>query len=238
MKILNRTFKTPEQNLACDEALLDAAEEGLSDEVLRFWSPDDYFVVLGYSGKIADDVELDACRAAGVPVLRRASGGGTVLQGPGCLNYSLVLSTEKRKEIPGIVSTNHFIMERQRQALLSPSSAVEVRGVTDLAVGGKKFSGNAQRRKKKFVLFHGTFLLDFDLDRISRFLKIPPRQPDYRRNRTHRDFLANFPLFEKEVREKISAAWNASEDSGFDPEEKMKGLVESRYSKEEWNFKF
>ncbi len=105
-------------------------------------------------------------------------------------------------------------------------------------MGGLKFSGNAQRRKKKFVLFHGTFLLDFDIAGIGEFLTIPHRQPDYRANRTHQDFLVNLGVPDSAVSAALSAAWQASGDLSFSLEKKMEELIESRYSKEEWNFKF
>ena len=39
----------------------------------------------------SEDVVIDACRADGVPILRRTSGGGTVVVGPGALNVSVIL---------------------------------------------------------------------------------------------------------------------------------------------------
>src|SRR5215831_6230774 len=86
MELFDFTFATPAENLACDEALLDACERNGSGEVLRFWEPHGYFVVVGYGNSIATEVNLAACEAERIPVLRRCSGGGTVLQGPGCLN--------------------------------------------------------------------------------------------------------------------------------------------------------
>src|SRR5689334_4969218 len=98
MNWLDLTLSSPSLNLALDEALLDQCEEGSSDEVLRFWEPREPFVVLGYSNKVLSEVNLSYCRENNIPVLRRTSGGGTVLQGPGCLNYSLVLASERRPE--------------------------------------------------------------------------------------------------------------------------------------------
>src|ERR1041384_3554800 len=91
MKLLDLTLPTPAENLACDEALLDACEGGAADEVLRFWESSTPFVVVGYGNKVAREVNVAACEARGIPILRRCSGGGTVVQGPGCLSYALVL---------------------------------------------------------------------------------------------------------------------------------------------------
>ena len=91
MKYLDLTLPTPKENLACDESLLEACENESGGETLRVWSPKDYFVVLGYSNRIEEEVHTAFCEKNKLPVLRRVSGGGTVLQGPGCLNYSLIL---------------------------------------------------------------------------------------------------------------------------------------------------
>lgn len=92
MKLLDYTLPSPAENLALDEALLLAAEGGTGGEVLRLWELPTHAVVVGSGGSVGIDVHLTACAADGVPVLRRASGGGTVLLGPGCLCFSLVLS--------------------------------------------------------------------------------------------------------------------------------------------------
>src|SRR2546423_8107969 len=91
MRSLDLTLPSPEENLALDEALLDACEDEGADETLRFWEPQQHFAVVGYANAAAKEVNLPYCEANQIPVLRRFTGGGTVLQGPGCLNYSLIL---------------------------------------------------------------------------------------------------------------------------------------------------
>ena len=79
MRFLDLTLPTPAANLALDEALLLTAEANNGDDILRVWSWPTPVVVLGSGGILADDVDEAACRADDVPILRRASGGGTVL---------------------------------------------------------------------------------------------------------------------------------------------------------------
>src|SRR5213595_308411 len=106
MHLLDFTLPTPAENLACDEALLEAFEAAEGRGVLRFWEPADYFVVTGYANHVSTEVDRAACAAEGIPILRRCSGGGTVLQGAGCLNYSLVLNVADHPELHSIPSTN------------------------------------------------------------------------------------------------------------------------------------
>src|SRR6267378_7054611 len=186
MKLLDLTLASPAENLACDEALLDWCEAGAGEEVLRFWEPREHFVVVGYANKVTMEVNVAACEACGVPILRRCSGGGTVLQGTGCLNYALVLPITHNTPMRTISAANQFIMERNRVAIESvirnPQSVIRVQGHTDLTIAGLKFSGNSQRRRRRFLLFHGTFLLDFDIALVEALLSPPSKQPAYRQN--------------------------------------------------------
>ncbi len=212
MKYLDQTLQTPHENLACDEALLDCCEEGFPDEILRFWEPRQHFVVLGYSNKARSEVNLDSCQRLGIPVLRRCTGGGTVLQGPGCLNYALLLKIQSDSPLANITKANAFIMNRNRNAL-NPllGGKVLIQGHTDLTLQGTKFSGNSQRRRRLFLLFHGSFLLDLDLALVEQTLthafqattlpsrppppKFPHKPPPPRRHRQkrHETYLERHP---------------------------------------------
>jgi len=242
MKVLDLTLTTPAENLACDEALLDAAEAGQSGEVLRFWESLQNFVVVGHANKVAAEVNVAACEARGIPILRRCSGGGTVVQGPGCLNYALVLRITDGGPTRSISAANGFIMERNQTAMEStlraPDSSIRVQGHTDLAIGGFKFSGNSQRRRKNFLLFHGTFLLNFDLALVSELLRMPSHQPDYRAGRMHAEFITNLKLSALLIKASLQTAWAATDDYAGNLRPAIAALVQQKYSRAEWNRKF
>lgn len=242
MKVLELTLPTPAENLACDEALLEAAEAGRGGEVLRFWESAEYFAVVGYANKVATEVNVPACEARRYPIHRRCSGGGTVVQGPGCLNYALVLRITAAGPTHSIGSANRFIMERNRAAVASCIAAsefkIEVQGHTDLAANGLKFSGNSQRRRKNFLLFHGTFLLDFKLSLLEELLPMPSQAPAYRAGRPHGLFVTNLGLSVAESKRALREAWDALETAADFPETETQRLVAEKYSTSEWNRKF
>ena len=242
MRHLDLTLASPAENLACDEVLLDWCESGEGAECLRFWESPEPFVVVGYANKVASEVNVVACEARKIPILRRCSGGGTVVQGPGCLNYTLVLPITKDGPLHSISVANQFIMRRNRaaidSALRTPHSAIAIRGHTDLAIGERKFSGNSQRRRKHFLLFHGTFLLNFDLALIGELLRMPSKEPDYRESRKHSDFLTNVNLFAEPVKAALQKAWDADSLLTNPPLDKIKALAREKYATNEWNFKF
>jgi lipoate-protein ligase A len=239
MQFLDLTLPTPQENLACDEALLDLCEQNGEHEILRFWESPQHFLVLGYSNKSSTEVNLDSARRSDVPVLRRCTGGGAVLQGPGCLNYSLILRIPDSGALAHITDTNASLMRRHQEALRPIlGGAVEMRGTSDLALGSLKFSGNAQRRKRKFLLFHGTILQNLDIELVERLLPMPSRQPDYRHNRPHREFLTNIATDSTALKIALRQHWDATEPLREIPEKQIAALARDVYASDAWNFKF
>jgi lipoate-protein ligase A len=242
----------PAELLATEETLLDAAEAGECGETLSFWESPTHFVVLGYGNKVSTEVNQAACERLGIPILRRISGGGTVLQGPGVLNYSLILRADKPGPLASIHGANQFIMQRNAEALTKLLNAegpapnagerVEVQGHTDLAIGGRKFSGNAQRRKRTHLLFHGSIVLNVDLELLDQVLPSPTLQPEYRQGRKHRDFLTQFPRNRDVVVNAITQAWSGIiHNSRYLEKEwlapRRQALLVGKYAQSSWNLR-
>ena len=132
-------------------------------------------------------------------MLHRASGGGAVVVGPGCLNFALVLSLVRRPRLADVERSYEWLLGRLAGVL--GMSDITVRS-TDLAVHGRKFTGHAQRRLRGALLHHGVLLYDsddFDLGLVDALLPEPSRRPAWRGDRTHREFLTNAPLGRDEV---------------------------------------
>ncbi len=238
MKAFDLTFHSPEENLACDEALLELCEQDPQQESLRLWEPARHFVVLGYGTESCRAVNLPACRRRAVPVLRRLSGGGAVLQGPGCLNYSLVLRSDRAPALGSVARTNAAVMELQRRAI-EPllDGPIRIQGDTDLTLGNLKFSGNSQRRWRRALLFHGTFLLEVNLPLMQELLPVPERQPAYRRNRPHIAFVTRLPVYAIRLKQALREAWGARGDHAEIPSARIRELARDRYSSRDWNFR-
>jgi len=96
-----------------------------------------------------------------------------------------------------------------------------------------------QKRGKNYLLFHGTFLINFDLSTINKYLSSPSRQPTYRKNRAHNEFLVSINCSREKIKDALRQSWNAQESfdiNGLRGE--IKKLAEEKYSTEEWNLKF
>jgi len=256
MRFLEATLSTLEENLALDEALLEAAESGRgAGAVLRVWEWSLPAVVVGRASRVAQEVRLDRCRRRNVPVMRRCSGGAAVVIGPGCWMYTLVLPLSDR--IPRQPDRMHAAVLNPIAAALSAHVPGVVRaGISDLARDAtfaddaetaspgspqarnpapRKFSGNSLRCRKDWMLYHGTVLYDFDIGLVGELLAMPPRRPDYRGQRDHAAFLCNLPLDRAAIRQALRSAWNAWEPLRDPPLAELQAVL-PRYRDPAWHF--
>jgi lipoate-protein ligase A len=240
MRLLDLSFPAPEDNLALDEALLNQLQAVETSgerpiETLRFWESAVPFVVLGRSLRLGEEVDLEAAGRAGVPVLRRVSGGGTVVIGPGSLNFTIVLSLNRHPEHRDIRRSMQAIVTAIANAL--PVDGLHLAGTSDLLWHDWKVSGHAQRRSRDGLLHHGTLLYGLDLPLMARVLKEPPRQPEHRANRTHLDFTRNLPLDASTMKDALARAWNATpvDGAGLLELPPIDTLVRQKYANPRWN---
>jgi len=239
MKFLDLTLQTAQENLAVDEALLENADAGnIPNNILRIWEPSRPLVVIGRSSRVAEEVNIDFCREREIPILRRCSGGAAVVTGVGCLMYAVVLDYQSHPQLRALDVAHHFVMQTNRAAIRALGIDVQCDGTCDLTLNNRKCSGNSLRCKRDHLLYHGTMLYRFDLDLITHCLRWPPRQPDYRQGRNHRDFVTNLPTTSQHLRTTLKNTWQANELYDGCLPAQTKQLVQERYSQREWNERF
>lgn len=186
MEVLFHSAPSVAENLAIDDAAARSAW-AMGLRRLRFWWGCPPAVVMGSSERQEQVVNAEACVRLGVDVLKRSTGGGSVLQTASVLNYSLITPAPANLDPKACFRPGIDLV----CAILDALDVVgRPEGTSDVAVGDRKISGNAQARRWRAVLVHGTLLVDFDHELADAVLKHPPREPAYRRGRSHRDFLA------------------------------------------------
>lgn len=208
MRLINYSFDDPAENLALEEVLLDRVETGKAAETLRFWESPVRFAVIGTGQTLAQEIHVDQCQTEGIPFLRRCTAGGAVLQGPGCLNYTLALRYENRPSFKSLHTSYASILGCIADALAHHGIAACFEGICDLALDGGKVSGNAQRRRRNAMLHHGTLVYKPDYDGMERYLREPAERPEYRGVRSHRDFVRGLPLDPWTLRAAVCEAFN------------------------------
>jgi lipoate---protein ligase len=217
MWLIDHEMSSPGESLAFDEALVETADTPDGEEAhrstgleaCRLWELTNHAVILGRGSKIAE-VQTNHCEADRVPIFRRCSGGATVLAGPGCFLYSLLFSLADRPPLRDIDFAHRWVMGRLLSGLQKTLPGIQLNGTCDLTLGDRKFSGNAVRYKRDWVLYHGTICYELDLAKVSRYLAMPARQPSYRGDRSHAQFLTNVPLDRSTLVQLFHEIWQAT----------------------------
>jgi lipoate-protein ligase A len=241
MAFLDLTCASVAENLAVDEALLIEADAGRGQPTLRFWEPADFTVVLGASCRLGVDVRLEECLADLVPVVRRTSGGGTVVVGPGTLNVSVILPDSAGPGLDTVEGAHQHVLEWLAAAIRPAAPKIALDGRGDLVVDGRKCGGSAQRRLRSWFMVHCSILCDFPIERIERYLTIPRRQPEYRQGRKHRDFLRNLGVPHTILKDAIRGdcpAAGVSPSGQVVPEDVVERLLSEKFANQAWIERF
>jgi lipoate---protein ligase len=167
MDLLVHDGETSDQaaNLALEEAL---ARSSPPSPVLRIWQ-NEPCLVIGRAQRAAREVDLAACSASAVPVLRRASGGGTVFQDLGNLNISLAVPGRA----PGLAAEAAALVA----AVLAGLGLVPRASDRGVSVGPAKVSGLASHLTGDGSLAHATLLVTTPAAQVGAFLTPAPDQP-------------------------------------------------------------
>jgi len=152
------------------------------------WEPERTEAVLG-AGTPEADVDLALCAARGVPVYRRRGGGGAVVLTRGCLVITAAYEASRRQFPTQWIGP---IAEAVARALRGLGlGGAQVRAMGDVAIGDLKVLGSSLYANREVALYQGSLLVDPDLDEIARYLPHPSREPDYRRGRSHAEFMTS-----------------------------------------------
>lgn len=149
-------------------------------------------IVLGISGKVELLINLSRLQNHPIPLIRRFSGGGTVVVDPNTLFITFICN---HQDLPQVSCYPESIL-RWTEGLYAPLLPYGLfkRIEHDYAIGDRKFGGNAQYLCKDRWLHHSSLLWDFDHQRME-YLQIPSRQPKYRAGRAHTDFICSLKEF-------------------------------------------
>ncbi len=206
--------------------MLDELDEQGGDPVLRFWESDRHFVVLGPSCRLDRRRPCRRVRTEWSP----PCSGAPAAEGPFCKDQAVSRMHSCCRSrciltLANIRSTNQFILDRMAAALHRWEPGTVFQGISDLAIGGRKISGNAQRRKRNALLFHGTILYAMQGDLVGRYLKHPARQPEYREDRPHGAFLRTIDVPPQDLKVAIAEAWDADTPLAVWPEARMADCI-------------
>ncbi len=142
-------------------------------------------IVMGISSKPEEHINLGKASQDQIPLIKRFSGGGTVIVDDDTLFITLIIQKEHSPCTPFPEKIMRWL-----EALFSPAFDIPQFALyqNDFVIGDQKCGGNAQYIRKDSWLHHVSFLWDYKQDSMD-YLLMPPKMPNYRAKRTHDDFL-------------------------------------------------
>ncbi|GBF49823.1 biotin/lipoate A/B protein ligase family protein [Leptospira ryugenii] len=211
----SQNIRSPYYNLAVEEAIsLQLNQFGITAGIRVWRNPST--LVLGLSENPNQTIKEDVIqrfldwrsKISNLPkhmipnltyIARRASGGGTVFQNQkGNINYSIYVNLNQRPELYAVKESYQILLSLVTTALAKQNIFASMEGKSDIVLQTesklKKISGNAQFRKKNCIVQHGTLILKEELiEDVMDLMPHPPEEPEYRKRRSHKDFLTALP---------------------------------------------
>lgn len=230
MFILMLGESDPFFNLSAEEYLL----REKSEDFFLLWR-NEPCVVIGKNQVAADEINRGYVRARSLPVVRRITGGGAVYHDRGNLNFSFIQNGEADR-----VELCRPVID----ILRSIGVVAEISGRNDILVGGRKISGTAMCSRGGRSLFHGTLLINSDLDALSKALRADENKLMGHGVKSVRSRVANLSEYTEEVSPDIIGAMLAGYmterggeiyELGESDIEAIEKLRDSKYSTDEWN---
>jgi len=238
MLIIKSLSTDPYFNIAAEEYLL----KDFSDDIFMLYR-NDPSIIVGKHQNTMEEINIDFVNRNNIKVVRRLSGGGTVYHDLGNLNFTFILNGIDKKLID---------FKRYSQPIVDALNGLgldaKFEGRNDIRINGKKVSGNAEHIFKKRVLHHGTLLFESNLHNLNEAIRIIPGSYQSNSVKSVRSNVANISEylpksitiddFSKILIEFIVRTYKDVTDYQFNDQDhqKIKLLIENRYSKWEWNY--
>ncbi len=157
-------------NMGIDSAIVQSVAAGESLPTLRLYSWISPAVTVGYFQKVSETVNTHYCRENNINVIRRITGGGTVLHHKE-ITYSFVVPISNSFLPKDLISSFKAIIDPIIEALIKTGIDAVFKPVNDIIVNNKKISGSAQTRKHGVILQPGTILTKIDKNMFEGALK-------------------------------------------------------------------
>ena len=170
-RVIDTGLRPAVENIALNRALLEARLAGAAPYTLRFlrFQPT---ALLGFHQSPEQELNLDYCRRHGIAVQRRITGGGAIYFDESQLGWELYLD---RRVLGGadMAAIAARICEAAAAGIGAFGVDARFRPRNDIEVGGRKISGTGGAFDGDALLYQGTLLIDFDVARMLRVLRIP-----------------------------------------------------------------
>ena len=172
-RVIDTGLLSGAENMAWDEALLTARCRGMIPDTLRYLRFTPPVALVGYHQAVTEEIRTDYCRASGIQINRRVTGGGAIYFDEGQLGWELICSREALPGGPDLAGITRAVCQAAAQGLKTLGLKAEFRPRNDIEVEGRKISGTGAVLEGNCLLFQGTLLIDFNLEHLIKALRIP-----------------------------------------------------------------
>lgn len=171
-----------------DDDLIDATRKD-GQPGMRIYRPPEPMVVLGRGSKPEVELHLEACQQDKVRVLRRHGGGCAVVLDPGNVIVTVTLPATGIGDNPRYFTSLSSWLVAGLARVRESFAEIQQKGISDLTLGDRKVGGACIYRSKGLLCYSATLLVEPRVDLMERYLRHPPREPDYRGGRDHARFV-------------------------------------------------
>jgi lipoate-protein ligase A len=172
-RLLDTGARSGAENMALDETLLELKASEKIPPTLRFLQFSNPTVLVGHHQSVEEEVRLEYCRAKGIEINRRLTGGGALYWGKGELGWEIYISKKDPSVPSGIEGLYRKMGEAAALGLRHLGVRAYFRPRNDIEIQGRKISGMGGTELSGAILFQGTLLVDFDVNEMLRSLRIP-----------------------------------------------------------------
>lgn len=188
-RVIDTGLRRAAENIALDRALLEARGEGASPNTLRFlrFTP---CALLGFHQSARQELDLDYCAAHGIDVQRRVTGGGALYFDATQIGWELYLD----RAVFGTGDMGAIarrVCEMAAAGIRRLGVDARFRPRNDIEVDGRKISGTGGAFDGDAVLYQGTLLVSFDVERMLKVLRIPAEKLSDKAIASARERVAN-----------------------------------------------
>ena len=192
-------YSSPDVSLNLAAEYYFASEKTFDEDLFTLWQPRPT-VVVGNFQNIHEEVDTAYAASRGIDIVRRMSGGGTVYQDGGSIQYAFI---ERRD---GDIDFARYLTPICR-VLKSLGIDAVPNGRNDITVDGKKVSGNSQYRVSGRTIHHGTLLFSVDVDEMERATRLPDYKAKSKGIKSVRSRVANLSDYTTAVKI-LRNSWN------------------------------
>nr|NDU43854.1 lipoate--protein ligase family protein [Acidithiobacillus ferrianus] len=174
--VVDTGLRPADENMALDKALLLAMSEHQVPKMFRFLRFEES-ALIGFHQSPEQELHLEFCHAHGIAVQRRLTGGGALIFDPTQMGWELIC---RRDALPkgDMAALSRWICEAAATGLSRLGVTARFRPRNDIEVEGRKISGTGGIMDGEVLLFQGTVLVDLDIPRMLRVLRVPLEKLD------------------------------------------------------------